>query len=168
MEAGSDTTSSTLLGFCLALIAHSHVLKRAQEEVDALCLERTPTIDDLKDLPYLRACMTEILRWRPIAAGGIPHVLTEDDVYGDYLIPKGTMLFANAWSIHMDESEYDNPAEFRPERWLDNKFGTKSKESEVVNDNRRVTYAFGAGRRICSGQRLAENSLVSRSNCGIL
>jgi cytochrome P450 len=63
----------------------------------------------------------------------------------------------------MDESEYDNPAEFRPERWLGNKFGTKSRESEAVSDSRRVTYAFGAGRRICSGQGLAENSLVSRS-----
>jgi cytochrome P450 len=60
MEAGSDTTSSTLLGFCLALIAYPHILKRAQEEVDALCPERTPTIDDLKDLPYLKACMTEV------------------------------------------------------------------------------------------------------------
>lgn len=64
----------------------------------------------------------------------------------------------------MDESEYENPGEFRPERWLDNKFGTKSKESEAVNDNRRITYAFKAGRRICSGQRLAENSLVSQNS----
>jgi cytochrome P450 len=110
----------------------------------------------------LRLALTQsqTLRWRPVAAGGIPHVLTEDDIYGDYLIPKGTMLFANAWSIHMDESEYAHPSDFHPERFLDNKFGTKGAESEAANDNRRVTYAFGAGRRICSGQRLAENSLV--------
>lgn len=62
----------------------------------------------------------------------------------------------------MDESEYADPRDFRPERWLDNKFGTKRKESDAANDNRRVMYAFGAGRRVCSGQRLAENSLVCR------
>ncbi|KAJ9613321.1 hypothetical protein H2200_003263 [Cladophialophora chaetospira] len=108
-------------------------------------------------LAYVAGIFT--LRWRPVAPGGVPHVLTEDNVYGQYMIPKGTMLLANTWSIHQDESEYDNPSEFRPERFLDNKFGSIKKESDGENERRRTTYAFGAGRRVCAGQRLAENGL---------
>jgi cytochrome P450 len=104
----------------------------------------------------------QTLRWRPVAPGGIPHTLIQDDVYDGYLLPKGTMLFANTWSIHRDATEYDRPDDFVPERFLNNKFGTRSEnQNEASDDHRRVTYAFGAGRRICPGQRLAENSLVS-------
>jgi cytochrome P450 len=87
-------------------------------------------------------------------------MLTQDDTYEGYFIPKGTMLFANTWAIHMDEEEYDKPEEFIPERFLNNKFGTKYTVGENADDHRRVTYGFGAGRRVCPGQRLAENSLV--------
>lgn len=103
------------------------------------------------------------LRWRPVAAGGIPHVLTQDDHYEGYFLPKGTMLFANTWSIHRDETEYRDPESFIPDRFLNNKFGTLDDLADGSEDHRRVTYGFGAGRRVCPGQRLAENSLVSRS-----
>lgn len=89
-------------------------------------------------------------------------MLIQDDVYNGYFLPKGTILFANAWSIHQDRAEYERPEEFMPERFMTNKFGSKSSDDETSadNDQRRVTYGFGAGRRVCPGQRLAENSLV--------
>jgi cytochrome P450 len=68
------------------------------------------------------------------------------------------MVFANAWTIHRDESEYEKPESFIPERFLDNEFG--SCHQDESQDHRRATYSFGAGRRVCPGQHLAENSLV--------
>lgn len=94
-----------------------------------------------------------------MAAGGIPHVLIEDDVYEGYNVPKGTILFANTWAIHRDPDEYEDADKFFPERFLTNKFGTRS-DPTGEEDHRRTTYTFGAGRRVCPGQRLAENSLV--------
>jgi cytochrome P450 len=88
-------------------------------------------------------------------------MLTQDDTYEGYSIPAGTMLFANTWAIHHDESEYERPDDFYPERFLNNKFGTHHPTSDTSDDHRRATYGFGAGRRVCPGQRLAENSLVS-------
>ncbi|KAJ5305888.1 hypothetical protein N7508_004903 [Penicillium antarcticum] len=153
MEAGSDTTSSTLLAFVLAMAQHPEILKQAQKEVDRVCgIDRSPNFDDIEKLEYT-------LRWRPIAPGGIPHMLTEDDSYEGYFIPKGTIVFYNAWAIHMDEGEYDSPEKFEPARWLNNKFGCKS-TADIDDDHRRTTYSFGAGRRVCSGQRLAQNSLM--------
>lgn len=89
--------------------------------------------------------------------------MTQDDQYNGYSIPKGTILFANAWSVHRSE-EFADPDHFVPERFLANKFGTKS-DVKGNDEGRRVLYGFGAGRRVCSGQRLAENSLVRYVLC---
>jgi cytochrome P450 len=63
MEAGSDTTSSTLLTFVLAMTQHPHILKKAQEEVDRICgTDRSPSFDDIGQLEYLNACMNEASR----------------------------------------------------------------------------------------------------------
>jgi cytochrome P450 len=51
-------------------------------------------------------------------------MLTQDDTYEGYLLPKRTMVFANAWAIHMDEMEYERLEDFIPERFLNNKFST--------------------------------------------
>lgn len=61
MEAGSDTTSSTLLSFLLGMVENPVALKRAQEDVDRVCgVERSPTLDDLENLPYIESCMHEV------------------------------------------------------------------------------------------------------------
>jgi hypothetical protein len=60
MEAGSDTTSLTLLSFILAMISHPDALRKCQEEVDARCTNRTPGVEDIKDLPYMKAVMYEV------------------------------------------------------------------------------------------------------------
>lgn len=49
--------------------------------------------------------------------------------------------------------------EYIPDRYLDNEFGTKE-SAKVEKAGRRNTYTFGAGRRVCPGQHLGENSLV--------
>lgn len=61
MEAGSDSTSSTLLSFILAMVKYPHVLKKLQEEVDAVCGdERAPAFEDMPNLPYVQACVYEV------------------------------------------------------------------------------------------------------------
>nr|ALC79551.1 P450 monooxygenase [Ascochyta rabiei] len=61
MEGGSDTTSSTLLSFLLALVKYPRVLRKAQEEVDRVCgVQRSPSFEDLAKMPYIKHCMTEV------------------------------------------------------------------------------------------------------------
>ncbi|SCV48561.1 related to O-methylsterigmatocystin oxidoreductase [Fusarium fujikuroi] len=153
MEAGSDTTASTLLSFILAMALFPESLTKCQAEVDSICGNgRLPTFDDFESLTYLKAAMTETLRWRPVAAGGIPHALTQDDYYEGYYLPKGTILFANAWAIHRS-SDCDAPDQFYPDRFLQNKFGTA--HDSIHSDNkRRPIYGFGAGRRLLNMAKL--------------
>jgi cytochrome P450 len=61
MEAGSDSTSSTLLSFVLAMVKHPLILQKAQREVDSICGDsRSPTFEDIPNLPYIQACVYEV------------------------------------------------------------------------------------------------------------
>ena len=97
LEAGTDTTSSTLVGFVQAMVLHPEVQRIAQAELDRVCGDRLPTMDDELDLQYIRACVKESLRWFPTTLLGVPHSNIRDDVYMDYLIPKGATVMLNVW-----------------------------------------------------------------------
>lgn len=61
MEAGSDTTSSTLLSFLLGIMQNKNALRQAQEDVDRCCgTDRSPAAGDLGSMPYIEACMHEV------------------------------------------------------------------------------------------------------------
>jgi cytochrome P450 len=81
--AGSDTSSSTLITFVLACCAFPEVLPKAWEELDRVVgRHRSPTFEDEASLPYMKAFMKEVLRWRSVAIiGGQPHAPTRDEYY---------------------------------------------------------------------------------------
>lgn len=95
---GADTTVSTIQAFFLAMLLHPQVLERAQAEVDAVTRgTRLPGFKDRESLPYINAVCKEVLRWAPVAPMGLPHVNSEDIVYGGYTIPKGSVVMPNIW-----------------------------------------------------------------------
>jgi cytochrome P450 len=161
-DGGAETSAGATMVFLLAMAAFPEVLRKAQEEVDRVCGElRMPGKDDMPNLPYVRACMLEVLRWRPITPSGVPHHTTTQDTYGNYVIPAQADIIINIWSINHDESFYNSPASFDPSRYITNESGGASTlENLDTNKGRRTHYSFGAGRRICPGQRFAENSLM--------
>lgn len=81
--AGSDTSSSTLVTFVLACCAFPEVLPKAWEELDRVVgSKRSPTMDDEPNLPYIKAFVKEVFRWRSVAIiGGQPHAPIQDDEY---------------------------------------------------------------------------------------
>ena len=53
------------------MIAHPEKQKKCQEELDTIVgRSRMPTFEDRDNLPYLRATVRELLRWRPVAPIG--------------------------------------------------------------------------------------------------
>jgi len=81
--AGSDTSSSTLITFVLACCAFPETLSKAWEELDRVMgPHRSPTFQDEPNLPYIKAFVKEVLRWRSVAViGGQPHAPIKDDHY---------------------------------------------------------------------------------------
>ena len=142
----------------LAMIAFPEVQRRAQAEIDAVVgRDRLPTFADAPRLPYVRAIIKEILRWRPTLALGVPHAAAEEDWYEGMYIPKGTLCLYNVWHCNHDRAVFGEDAdEFRPERHLDRHREFLPGPVETYQAG-HVT--FGFGRRICSGKDLANDSL---------
>ncbi|KAN0097103.1 Cytochrome P450 [Tylopilus felleus] len=65
--------------------------------------DRLPTFEDRSSLPFIECIILEVLRWNVVTPIGIPHMVTEEDEYPGYRIPKGTTILGNTW--HVAESE---------------------------------------------------------------
>lgn len=96
-EAGSGTTAAAMMSFCLAMCHFPQWQKKMQDEVDKHVGSRIPQFTDIPNLPVVRAVIKEVLRWRPVTAGGFPHELTKDDEYDGYHFTKGTIFHPNQW-----------------------------------------------------------------------
>jgi cytochrome P450 len=150
--AGADTSSSTLVTFILACCAFPEPMKQAQAEIDRVIgPNRSPHWDDSPNLPYVNAFVKEVFRWRSVAIiGGQPHSPTQDDTYNGWLIPKGSWVQGNVWAIHHNERDFPEPDRLYPERFLEGNNHHRPFPGE------RGYMSFGWGRRVCSGQALAE------------
>lgn len=150
---GADTTIGSASGLILALAMYPDKQRKAQDELDSVVGPgRLPDFDDFAQLPYLRALIKEVIRFWPVAPLGVPHATSEDDVYRDYFIPRGTSVITNTWAIFRDPKNYADPFEFRPERFLkDGKIN-----SDVLDPE---SCLFGYGRRVCPGRYFSQETL---------
>ncbi|KAF5566608.1 oxidoreductase [Fusarium napiforme] len=158
LQAGSETTASILIGFVQAMVIFPDVAKTAQGELDRVCENRLPSLDDMPDLSYIHACMKESLRWMPGFMLGIPHATAQHDSYLGYHIPKGTTVIINVWAIHNDPKRHSSPRQFDPMRYINDQ-QTSIEAANNPDPTRRDHYVFGAGRRRCQGMHIADRSL---------
>lgn len=75
-KVGPDTTQLSLSSMILGLIAFPDAVTKVQEELDRVVGDRMPTFEDSPNLPYIRAMVKEVLRWRSVMNNGITHVST--------------------------------------------------------------------------------------------
>ncbi|KAF2688363.1 O-methylsterigmatocystin oxidoreductase [Lentithecium fluviatile CBS 122367] len=159
VEAGSQTSAATLSNLILYLAATPIAQEKAFQELQRAVGDRAPTYDDIENLPYINACLKEILRLCPAPPWILRHFTDASVVYKDYIIPKGTAIVGNTAAIHFDPVRYPNPFTFNPDRYLNHR--KRAAEYAAMADAKsRDHFTFGAGRRICPGSRFAENALI--------
>lgn len=144
--AGSDTTTVTMIWALSLLLNNQKVLKKAQLELDEhVGRQRQVREFDIKNLLYLQAILKETLRLYPAAPILIPHESVEDCMVVGYHIPVGTRLIVNVQKLQRDPQIWEDPCEFRPERFL-----TSQKDFDVKGQSPQLI-PFGSGRRMCPG-----------------
>ncbi|KAK7228101.1 hypothetical protein V2G26_000271 [Clonostachys chloroleuca] len=156
IDAAVDTTWATLSSFMLCMAACPDAQAKAHDEISRVRPDQPPGGDVIERIPYIRACLLEILRVCPAAPNGIPRVVSREDNYKGFRIPKGATVVTNFWAMQRSPDDYDRPNEFLPERHLNHPLGLKVGAQETAA--KRATYTFGAGRRICPGDQFAQNS----------
>ncbi len=160
--AGTDTSAQTVNWFLLILANRPGIQAQVHEELDRVIghpstssgQANSPTVDDRTRLPYLFACLAESMRYRTIGPFGLPHKASEDAEVGGYLIPAGTQVLGNIYSIHHDPRYWDSPDEFIPERFLPQEDGSMS--AALTGP---AYLPFGTGHRRCPGRRFAETTV---------
>ncbi|KAH9697141.1 cytochrome P450 family 76 subfamily C polypeptide 7 [Citrus sinensis] len=146
--AGNDTTSITMEWAMTELLHNPGALSKAKLELEQTVGKGNPIEEsDIIRLPYLQAVVKETFRLHPPAPLLIPRKALEDVEIAGFTVPKGAQVFVNVWAIGRDESTWDNPHTFIPERFLRSNVDFKGQNFELI--------PFGAGRRICPGLPLA-------------
>lgn len=143
--AGYETTATALV-FAFRLISeHPEARTKLEEELDEVLGGRTPTLDDLSDLPYTMQVFHEALRLYP-PAWLIGREMAETAEVGGYVLPAGTLMFVSPWAAHRSPHNWDEPRAFRPER-----FAAENRDSY----HKFAFVPFGGGSRKCIGTNLA-------------
>ena len=96
-------------------------------------------------MPYLEATIEEDLRIHPPVLS-LDRECNKDTKIGDLMIKKGVNVKFPIWALHHSEDFFQDPEEFRPERFL----------KETKEDFHPYAYLpFGGGPRKCIGLRFA-------------
>ncbi|MGR9116941.1 MAG: cytochrome P450 [Gammaproteobacteria bacterium] len=147
--AGEDTTAHTLSWLVYQITEHPEVQYKIQQEVDAV-LGKHSIPDDLtavEKLKYLEAVVHETLRLKSVAPLLYLEPNRDVEVAG-VAIPKGTVLMLVNRYGALQEENFTDALEFKPERWLES-------SPMAGTHNRNASIPFGAGPRFCPGRNLA-------------
>jgi cytochrome P450 len=148
--AGEDTTANTLAWAIELLWRHPEELRRATEEVRAVCgRAEDPTLEQLARLEHVEACLHETLRLKPVAPLQALEAL-RDSVVGDVFVPRGTVVLHLMRHDAVREAHVPRPEAFEPARWR-----PEGEPGALPAAARRTSMPFGAGPRICPGRYLA-------------
>ncbi|KAG3264454.1 cytochrome P450 2C9-like, transcript variant X2 [Ictidomys tridecemlineatus] len=149
--ASSETTSITLKYALLLLLKYPQVTAKLQEEIQRVIgKHNSPCMQDRNHMPYTNAVLHEIHRYINLSPIGIPHSVTCDVKFRNYLIPKGTPIWISLTSVLYDNKEFPHPEIFDPHHFLDEH--GKFKKSDYF-------IPFSSGKRKCMGESLANMEL---------
>uniref|UniRef100_W8BVC2 Putative cytochrome P450 12c1, mitochondrial n=1 Tax=Ceratitis capitata TaxID=7213 RepID=W8BVC2_CERCA len=159
LMAGVDTTSSALTAILLCIAKSPQKQQKLREELLKVLPHKDEhfTIENMKNLPYLRACIKEALRIYPLAFGNMRETGADLALSG-YRVAKGTRVFMTSNMLLNEERFFPRAQEFIPERWLrqQDEAMTESEQLMADNLNKFIYLPFGFGPRSCVGKRIVD------------
>jgi cytochrome P450 len=138
-----ETTALTLTYTIYLLAGEQRAERRLLDELETVVETDVPGPSHLDELTYTEQVIDEALRLYSPAHSLFREATAEVEL-GGYTIPEGDVLYLPQWVIHRDERWWDDPQEFRPERFADN-----------GDRHPFAFFPFGAGPRRCIGEAFA-------------
>ncbi|KAL6268958.1 hypothetical protein ACE6H2_025869 [Prunus campanulata] len=142
--AGTETTSSTFEWGMAEILRKPDAYKKIVMELDQVVgKNRFVEESDISNLPYLQAAVKEVFRLHPAVPLLVPRSTNEACEVSGYHIPKGCVVLVNVWGMARDPSVWEDPCEFKPERFLGSSIDVKGHDFNLI--------PFGSGKRSCIG-----------------
>ncbi|KAI1820807.1 cytochrome P450 [Xylaria intraflava] len=162
LTAAGDTVKTALSGVLFYLARDERVYKKLAAEIGTVFKNGGEiTGPGLVKCKYLRACIDESLRMSPPAAGILwreqaPDPAGQPFIVDGHVIPRGTIVGVNVYSLHHNEEYFPNSFEYYPERWSD------EQDADTKRRMREAFMPFSVGPRGCAGKSMAysETGLV--------
>ncbi|XP_051130117.1 flavonoid 3'-monooxygenase CYP75B137-like isoform X3 [Andrographis paniculata] len=153
VAGGTDTSATTMEWAMAELMNNPIIMEKAQKELsEVVGLDNIVEEHHLPKLKYLDAVVKETLRLHPAVPLLVPRSPSQSSIVGGYTIPKNTTVFINVAYIQKDPRFWDNPREFKPERFLGGEYDFSGNSFKFL--------PFGSGRRICVGLPLGERMVM--------
>ncbi|TQD84750.1 hypothetical protein C1H46_029676 [Malus baccata] len=147
--AGTETTSSTVEWGMTEILRNPNVYKKVLMELDQVVgNDRFVEERDISNLPYLQAAVKEVFRLHPAVPLIVPRRTNEACEVSGYHIPKDCIVFVNVWGMARDHTIWEEPCEFKPERFIGSSVDVKGQDFNLM--------PFGTGKRICVGMPLGQ------------
>ncbi|KAH8362475.1 hypothetical protein KR200_002849 [Drosophila serrata] len=155
--AGADPTLVSLSGTLLSLAKNPDKQARLLEEIKGILPEKNShlTMENMNNLPYLRACIKEGIRMYPIGPGTLRR-MPHDVVLSGYRVVAGTDVgMASNYQMANMEEFVPNVRQFIPERWLRDE---SNSNSHLIGATATpfMYLPFGFGPRACAGKRIVD------------
>lgn len=160
--AGAETTSSLISStvYLLCLPQHAALRDELVQEVDDVLQNRSlvTTIEETDRLVLLEATLRETNR----LIGPAPFLMFEtadktqdEELSGGFVVGAKDVVVAYFSGAMRDASVFADPDNFLPHRWLVNPSFETNQEQQRLKRMNENFFSFGAGPRICPGQKLA-------------
>ena len=120
--AGSDSVGSLMRTTMFHLLAYPHTLEKLYSELRSSKVSHPfPTYSEVRNLPYLDACVQEGVRMHPPFALPFERVVPKGGItILGHFIPEGTAVGGSPYVVNRHKGTFGEDAEFwRPERWLE-------------------------------------------------
>uniref|UniRef100_A0A2P2IWT0 ent-kaurene monooxygenase n=1 Tax=Rhizophora mucronata TaxID=61149 RepID=A0A2P2IWT0_RHIMU len=138
----ADTTLVTTEWAMYELAKNPVCQDKLYREIIDVCGSKKIEEEHLPQLPYLNAVFHETIRKHsPVPIVPLRFV-QEDTQLGGYHVPAGMEIAINIYGCNMDRNRWENPVEWKPERFLDGNYDPMDLHK---------TMAFGGGKRTCAG-----------------
>ncbi|KAA8520262.1 hypothetical protein F0562_014518 [Nyssa sinensis] len=154
--ASTETSAQAMQWTIAELVNHPHVFQKVREEIELVVgKSRLVEESDIPSPPYLQAVVKEALRLYPPGPVTTRECRQHRKIQGFDILEK-TAVAINLYAIMRDPELWDDPDEFRPERFV-----VSSKEQEHLDHENEAKgqsfnfVPFGAGRRGCPGTLVA-------------
>ncbi len=160
LTAGFETSAVALTYAIWELSKDGRLQQQLRDELSSLSPKIKLHADESKSslpaskaidaLPILDAVVMETLRLHAPIPGAQPRVVpSTTTLVGEHIVPSGTRISAQAYSLHRNHEVFPDAESWLPDRW------TKATPPADLVRMRKWFWAFGSGGRMCVGSNLA-------------